>query len=42
MDGDGELLEVVRREQQLLDPAARADSDHMGRLMHPDFVTLTG
>jgi ribonuclease HI len=38
MDGDGELREVVRRERQLLDPASRANSDLVGRLIHPDFV----
>jgi hypothetical protein len=38
MDGDGQLREVVRREQQLLDPASRADGDLVARLLHPDFV----
>jgi hypothetical protein len=37
MDDDGELREVIRREQQLLDPAARKDGDLVARLLHPDF-----
>ncbi|SHH63582.1 hypothetical protein SAMN05443575_4231 [Jatrophihabitans endophyticus] len=32
------LAEVVRREQQLLDPARRASPDRVRELLHPDFV----
>ena len=38
MDDDGELREVIRREQQLLDPATRSDGELVARLLHPDFV----
>ncbi len=33
-----ELTEVVRREQQMLDPAIRASGARVLELLHPDFV----
>jgi len=35
---DQDLLEVVRRERQLLDPNVRILSDKVGALLHPGFV----
>ena len=35
---DDDLDEVVRREQQLLDPAVRASGNHVRELLHPDFI----
>jgi ribonuclease HI len=35
---DDELDDVVRREQQLLDPAVRASGDQVRALLHPDFI----
>lgn len=33
-----ELLEVIRREKLLLDPALRASAEDVAALLHPDFV----
>jgi hypothetical protein len=33
-----DYAEVVRREQKLLDPALRKDTEAAARLLHPDFV----
>jgi hypothetical protein len=38
MPEDEETAEVVRREQQLLDPRRRAAGDRVQELLHPDFV----
>lgn len=34
----GDVDEVVRREQLLLDPAVRSDAVQVGQLLHPDFL----
>ncbi|MGN6688708.1 MAG: DUF4440 domain-containing protein [Actinomycetales bacterium] len=35
---DADLLEVIRREKLLLDPALRASAEDVTALLHPDFV----
>lgn len=36
--GAEDYAEIIRREQQLLDPAVRGDVDAAARLLHPDFM----
>lgn len=35
---DADLLEVIRREKLLLDPALRVSREEVAALLHPDFV----